>query len=151
MATSNIAFGQTLLGQGSTAGPWGVSRSTGPPLPPPPSLGKGKGKGKGKGSRVSPYSPRGGRAAASQQPVIIVSQGSSTAQCSGVPPKIMYKEPYHPWNPTRAQLLDCRDMLRGGAVPRQSGVPSHEGLQTIQEPQVDLQVERLLPHPRDPG
>ena len=56
-ATSNVAFGQMLLGQGSTAGPRGASRSTGPPLPLPPSLNKGKGKGKGKGTRVSPYPP----------------------------------------------------------------------------------------------
>ena len=111
--TSNVAFGQMLSGQDSTAGPWGASRSTGPPLPPPPSLNKGKGKGKGKGSRVSPYPPRGGRAPASQQPVVITPQGHSTAQGLGIPPKIMYKEPYHPWNPTQAQLLDCRDMLRG--------------------------------------
>ena len=108
-AISNIAFGQTLSGQGSTAGPQGASRSTGPPLPPPPFLGKGK----GKGSRVSPYPPRGGRAPALQQSLVIAPQGSSAAQGLGILSKIVYKEPYYPWNPTKAQLLDCRDMLRG--------------------------------------
>ena len=151
-ATSNVAFGQMLLGQGSTAGPRGASRSTGPPLPPPPSLNKGKGKGKGKGSRVSPFPPKVGRAPASQQPVVITPQGPSTAQGLGIPPKIMYKEPYHPWNPTQAQLFDCRDMLGGGgAVPCQSGVPSLKGLQMHQKLQVGQQVEWLLSHPRVPG
>ena len=139
-ATSNMAFGQTLLGQGSTASPQGASRSTGPP-PSPPSLSKGKGKGKGKGSRVSLYPPRGGRAPASQQPVVIAPQGSSTAQGSGIPQKLCIRSPITPGIPPGPNFLTAGTCWGGGAVPRWSGVPSLEGLQMHQEPQVGRQVE----------
>ena len=90
-ATSNIAFGSTL---------WPPTHRT------PRAL-------QGKQSYPSPYPSRDRRAPPPQAPLVIAPQSSGGAQASGVPPKIVYMEPYYPWTPTKAQLWDCHDMLRG--------------------------------------
>ena len=87
-ATSNIIFGSTISGQGTTPAPRGAARSTGPPLHtlwwPTHKTSRAK---QVKQSHPSPYPSRDRRAPPPQAPLVIAPQSSGGAQASGVPPQ----------------------------------------------------------------